>query len=289
MIQNKCIVFGLSIALLSLFGLARTSYAWTPKTRGPICNYMSRNLAESEIEACSMSSAEHMLLNSREGKEVRFELTSSGSISIWYPYQRGDKSVCEPNNDTRPNGKYQACNVLVKHNNEPYAPGEVHESICTMDGPPRRCFSVSLTSGAAILSWSVKKDIVPVENPSIASVSRPFNMNTPVTLPNLGPIFNAYGLGAGFKTVPKIHRPILSTMVGGRNILGHGIVQFNVLSHERGASYGYNFRISVNCTLRKWDYLESHVSLMGGAQEGFGRVNGAKMGPWACNRFGFKY
>lgn len=288
--RSRCWGFTVSIALLNWLGFDHGAHAWTPKTREPICNFMSGYLLEGESEACTITSVGSMYLNSREGKEVRFKLASSEVITIWYPYQGLDKSVCEPYKDPGPDGMYRRCSVYAKHHDDQYTPAEVHEDSCLMNGLPRRCFRVSLVSGPAILSWSVKKEDIPVQIPSISTAAtRPYMMRSPVNLPGLGPEFKTYGVGAGFKTVLKIHRPILSSMVGGRNLLGNGVVQFNVLSYEPRSSYGYNFRVSVDCALKRWSFLESNASLMGGALEGFGSINGARMGPWACGRFGFRY
>ncbi len=107
--------------------------------------------------------------------------------------------------------------------------------------------------------------------------------------PGLGPVFKTTGLNREMQQVKKNHQAVLDTMRGGKNLLGHGMVQMSVISYEPGSDKGYQFTLRVNCYTREWKFIENDARLMGGAVEGFGVIRAKQMGPWACKRFGYSY
>jgi hypothetical protein len=121
-----------------------------------------------------------------------------------------------------------------------------------------------------------------------------FQQQNPVTTtsssnPTLGPIVKTVGQNKSMQTVRKNHRVITSSMRGGKNLLGQGVVQMQVLSHEPGDTKGFVFWLEVNCNTRNWRFVENNAKLMGGGIEMFGKVRGEVMGPWACSKYGFRY
>lgn len=130
---------------------------------------------------------------------------------------------------------------------------------------------------------------IPYVPPAPAATPKPARSQVDPNHPDLGPVFKTTGLNRQMQQVNKNHQAILDTMKGGRNLLGHAMVQMKVLSYEPGTDKGYQFWLSVNCYTREWKFLENDARLMGGAMEGFGVIPAKQMGPWACKRFGYSY
>jgi hypothetical protein len=130
---------------------------------------------------------------------------------------------------------------------------------------------------------------IPYVPPAQAATPKPARSQVDPNHPDLGPVFKTIGLNRQMQQVNKNHQAILPTMKGGRNLLGHAMVQMKVLSYEPGTDRGYQFWLSVNCYTQEWKFLENDARLMGGALEGFGVIRANQMGPWACKRFGYSY
>lgn len=106
---------------------------------------------------------------------------------------------------------------------------------------------------------------------------------------DLGPAFTTTGLNRNMQRTKKYHQAVLQNMKSGRNMLGHSLVQMQVLSYEPGSNQYVSLWIQVNCTTRDWKFLDNLAILAGGRTEMFGQVRTNEMGKWACSRFGNSY
>lgn len=165
------------------------------------------------------------------------------------------------------------------------------------DGPINEAFRILCPTAFAMSGVKPPYKIEPLKTSIVKTPSKPKPKTQPQRMVavgprkdrDLGPAFTTTGLTRTMQRTKKYHQAVLPNMKSGRNMLGHNLVQMQVLSYEPGNNQHVSLWIQVNCTINDWKYLDNLAILAGGRVEMFGRVRTNEMGKWACNRFGFRY